>query len=313
MALPLDGEPKTGPVLYLACPLTSVDPTTRQLVDSWCTHITNTVSETAADSERPWRVAVHAPVVWSNPARGDTRAPEAIYTLNSRQVRACAGMIVLSIAGGSTGIGQELAWAVAMRVPVLYLHHKDEAVSKQVLGTPGDLTVVAFSDATDLVEAVRTYLRAQRPVIEDQARRSIGEALKFAALRISLAEAWDNSGERGQARVEAEGRVHRARIVELLEDDNALGMASVSELTALAGALDVSLASLVQADRLPELGERAREALALVCDEYEWSGSKALELEFAARFELARGGIRRLTFQSPDDWIRFDQRRAGHA
>lgn len=313
MALPLGGEPEPGPVLYLACPLTSVEPTARKLVDSWCTHICNTVSETASDSERPWQVAVYAPVFWSNPARGDGREPEEIYRLNSRRVRDCAGMIVLSIGGGSSGIGQELAWAVALRLPVLYLHHKDEPASRQILGTPGDLTVVEFDDATVLVEAVRQFLRAQRVVIEDRTRRSAGEALKFAGLRTMLVEAWDSRGEQRQAQVQAESRIHRHRIAELLENDSALGMASLSELTALAGALEVSLTSLAQSDQLPDLGERERQALALVCDEYEWSGSRALELELAARLELARGGIRRLTFQSPEDWLRFDRNRSDHA
>lgn len=307
MALPFDGEPAPGPVLYLACPLTSVDATTRMLVDSWCTLIAKTVADTAADSENPWQVAVHAPIVWSNPARGDARPPEDIYKLNSRQVRDCAGMIVLSIAGGSTGIGQELAWAVALRLPVLYLHHRDEPVSRQVLGTPGDVSVVAFKDGDDIVETVRGFLRNQRSVIEDHARRAKGEATKFTAMRTSVAEEWDRSPEPDRLRVQAETRIHRERITELLENDNSIALASLSELSALAGALMVPVTAVPPLQHLPELGERERDALRLVCDEYDWPGSKALDIELAARLELARGGIRRLTFQSPEDWLRFDR------
>ncbi len=90
-------------------------------------------------------------------------------------------------------------------------------------------------------------------------------------------------------------------------------MASLSELTAFAGALDVPLDALAQSAQFPDLGKRELAALAQVCDEYEWSGSKALELEQAARTELARGGVRRLTLLSPEDWLRFDRNRTGHA
>jgi len=309
LALPMGDEPEARPILYLACPLTAVDPATRKLVDSWCTHICNTVTETAAESGDPWEIGVHAPWLWSNPARGDGREPDAIYTLNSHKVRESAGVIVLSLAGGSTGIGQELAWAVALRLPVLYLHPHDEPASRQVLGTPGDLEVVAFEDAADLVDAVRRFLRSRRSVIEDRARRALGESVKFAALRVTLAEEWDRRGNFERSRVQAEARIHQARIAELLEDDNSLGMASLSELAALAGALSASLASLGHPDTPPELGDREREALVQACDEYDWSGSKALDLERSAQLEVARGGTRRLTLQSPEDWIRFDRRR----
>ena len=82
-------------------------------------------------------------------------------------------------------------------------------------------------------------------------------------------------------------------------------------LTALSAALDVPLASLGPVEHLPDLGQREHEALAQVSDEYDWSGSKALQVERAARMELARGGVRRLTFQTPDDWLRFDRRLSG--
>ena len=194
LALPMGDEPEPRPILYLACPLTSVDTATSKLVDSWCTHVINTVTETAADSGQPWEIGVHAPWLWSNPARGDGRAPDAIYTMNSHKVRESSGMIVLSIGGGSTGIGQELAWAVALRLPVLYLHPKDEPASRQVLGTPGDLTISAFDDATALVDSPH-LLRTQRTVIEDRARRAVGESVNFAALRVALAGEWDRRGE----------------------------------------------------------------------------------------------------------------------
>jgi len=135
----------------------------------------------------------------------------------------------------------------------------------------------------------------------------------FAALRGTLDASWH--GLREHERVAAAGvaRIHPDRISELLQDDGVLRSASLSELTALVGALGGSFQALTPESVLPELGEREREALAQVCDEYEWSGSKALHIEMAARLELARGGVRRLRLESPEDWLRFDKYRQKNA
>ena len=315
IAIPFDQptENEGAPCLYLACPLTSVDTPSRQLLDSQCAHIMNTITETAASSEDAWRVAVHAPIWWSNPTSGDSRSPEDIYELNSQKVRECAAMIVLALSGGSTGVGQELAWAFALRLPVLYLYPQDGRVSRQIKGTPGDLTIVAFADTSELVDAVRNFLRANRMVIGDHRRRAASEALMFAPLRTRLAASWHCLRQYEQVVVAGVARIHRDRVSELLQDDGALGSASLSELTALVGSLGASFQALAPESELPELGEREREALAQVCDEYEWSGSKALHIEMAARLELARGGVRRLRLESPDDWLRFDRYRQKNA
>ena len=163
IAFPFDQPPETGeiPCLYLACPLTSVDATDRQLLDSLCAHVMATVTETCAESEDKWDVSVHAPIWWSNPRSGDGRSPEDVYDLNSGKVRDCAGMIVLALRGGSTGVGQELAWALQLRLPVLYLYPSDGHLSRQIEGSPGDISVVAFADTSELIDAVRAFLRGE--------------------------------------------------------------------------------------------------------------------------------------------------------
>lgn len=64
IAFSFDETPETEdvPCLYLACPLTSVDATDRQLLDSLCAHIVNTVTETCTQSEDRWDVGVHAQI-----------------------------------------------------------------------------------------------------------------------------------------------------------------------------------------------------------------------------------------------------------
>ena len=315
IALPFEdpSQPEGIPFLYLACPLTSVEPSERQLLDSWCAHIRNCIVETCTESEDGWELGVHAPFWWSNPASGDKMSAEDVYELNNGKVRDCAGMVVPALRGGSTGVGQELIWAMQSRLPILYLYPSQGHVSRQVQGTPADLTVVAFGDASQLVDAVAEFLRKNRAVIEDHARRAKNEAVKFAPLRTTLYARWGQCNERERARVAGAARIHIERVGDLLATDRSIAAASLSELAALTGELGVSFGELAPNPTSPDLSAREREALIQVSDEYEWSGSKALYLESRARSELARGGIRRLRLESPADWLRFDKYIQGNA
>lgn len=262
IAFSFDETPETEdvPCLYLACPLTSVDATDRQLLDSLCAHIVNTVTETCTQSEDRWDVGVHAPIWWSNPRSGDGRSPEDVYDLNSGKVRDCAGMIVLALGGGSTGVGQELAWAFQLRLPVLYLYPSYGHVSRQIEGSPGDKTVTAFADTSELVDAVRAFLLANRSVIADHARRAKGEATKFAPLRADLLARWHSLTQPDQKRVAGEARLPVRRVEELLGDDTSLGSASLSELAALIGSVGSSFQALAPTQALPELQDRQHDA-----------------------------------------------------
>lgn len=100
----------------------------------------------------------------------------------------CAAVIILCIDGGGFGVGQEFAWATALRLPILLLHPVDQPPSRQALGTPADVTVVGFENAMSLAEAVKTFLRSNRSVIEDWKRRGDSLAVALLPLREMLAE-----------------------------------------------------------------------------------------------------------------------------
>ena len=136
LALDLNGDGSEGPipVVYLACRLTGLTNDQRKLLDSWCAHIEEVVTETAAESENKWDVAVHIPFTWSAPWNDD-RPPEDIYAINSTTVSGCAAVIILCIDGGGLGVGQEFAWATALRLPILLVHPKDQPPSRQAAGT----------------------------------------------------------------------------------------------------------------------------------------------------------------------------------
>ena len=211
-----DAEP--GPFVYLACRLTSLDAEHRKLLDSWCTHIQHAVTEAVDDSGDPWRVAVHTPLSWSAPRTDDGRTPQGIYALYSAKVAECAALIVLATNGGGLGVGQELAWATSLRLPILVLHHTDEPPSRQVVGTPADITIVAFTDATHLTEAVKEFVRRNRSTIADLERRRESLMTVLIPLRENLAEAWAGLSDHERSGVEAESRLHRDRVTHMLSD-----------------------------------------------------------------------------------------------
>lgn len=306
LALDVNGDGNDGPIpiVYLACRLTGLTNDQRKLLDSWCTHIEQVITETAAESENKWDVAVHIPFTWSAPW-SDARPPEEIYNFNSTTVSGCAAVIILSIDGGGLGVGQEFAWAAALRLPILLVHPRDQLPSRQAVGTPADLTVAAFANANELAEAVRSFLRANRSIIEDWHRRTNSQILTLTPLRETLAERWHAMAAHDRAQVEAESRVHQRRISQLVEDDRALATATMSEILALVGAMDIDPMHIFTTSTMPDLTHRQREALGVAADEYEWGGADVLALETRARLELARGGTRRLGLATPADWVQF--------
>ena len=312
MVISFDGDDQPPiPQLYLACRLTNLTADQRMLLDSWCTHIEQAVTEAVDDSSTPWTVSVYTPFAWSAPWN-DSRSNEDVHSLNSTSVHGCAAVIILCIEGGGLGVGQEFAWATALRLPVLLLHPAESSPSRQVLGTPGDVTVVGFANATDLSEAVKAFLRQNRSVIEDWQRRRESLDAVLLPLRETLAEHWCDLGEADKHRVETESRVHHRRIEQIVDGDHAVSGASMSEILALVGALGIDANYILSSPAMPDLNYRQRDALALAADEYEWGGAETLALETRARLELARGGTRRLSLVTPADWVEFRHQTQGH-
>ena len=172
--------------------------------------------------------------------------------------------------------------------------------------------MVGFDDATHLTEAVKAFLRRQRQVIEDWRRRSDSLNVALMPLRETIAERWYALDEIGRQRVEAESRVHNARIVQLIDDHRALAGGSMSEVLAIVGALGIDASVILASPTMPDLNARQREALGVAADEYEWRGADELTIETRARLELARGGTRRLSLATPADWVQFRQQTDGH-
>lgn len=305
-----DNADRPGPRIYLACRLTNISAEQRELLDSWCTHIEQAIAESTQGSAEPWGVAVYTPFTWSAPWN-DQRPDADVHRKNCETVAECAAVIVLCVDGGGLGVGQEFAWAISLRLPILLLHPTKQPISRQASGTPGDVTIAGFENARQLIDEVKTFLRDNRAVIEDWPRRTRSLSLALVPLRESLATRWKRLNDRERDRIQAESRVHQRRIDQLITIDGMLSGASLAEIVALMGALGIDRSDAFTAPVSPDLTPRQRQALGIAADEYEWGGGEVLALEVRARLELARGGTRRLSLNTPADWVRFRDRAAG--
>lgn len=302
---PAPEDPGT-PLVYVASALTHLDGEGRKLVQAWCHIIQDTVVEASGEAEQKWGLRVHLPIAWSAPWNGeDDRSPEEIYEQNARIVREQAdALIVLGYGGGSLGAGQEFAWASSVRLPILYMRNKGQRISRQIAGTPADLETAEFETPEDLVDAVGSFLRRNRGVIEDGPRRRRNRVAEFSQLAAAIRAGWEGLGDHRRDEISGLSRLHRRRIEEILQPA-VLATASLGEVAALASALGIDLGRAVSPAALPDLDAAQLAALRTAVAEYEWSGSTTLNLLRDARLELAKGGVRRLALVSPEDWAQF--------
>lgn len=313
--LPLgDDEPPSEPpedaipLVYVASALTHLDIKGQALIDGWCNLIKREVTEITEAADEPWHLRIHLPIDWTAPWSDDKTEPEEVYRRNSETIFEAAALVLIGLSGGSFGAGQEFAIASALRLPILYLRHGEEPISRQVLGTPVDLVVVKFSRPDELADAVVEFLRSRRVQLEQHARRSADRAMALEPLRSALHQGWTGLDDDRQAAVAVEARLHPRRIRQIVGSAAAIAAASLDELRALAGALSTSLGGYLAAQPLPDLDPQEVSALRTAAAEYDWEGTTTLDLLQAARLEYARGGVRRFRLTSVDDWVKFQAR-----
>jgi hypothetical protein len=296
------------PLLYVASALSHLDSDGRQLVHLSCRQIAQAAADVTRDADSPWWLRVHLPIDWSPPWGDDGRTPAQVYNLNTSRVHEAAALVVFGYKGGSIGAGQEFGLACLRRLPILYLRRRDEPLSRQVEGTPANITIVTFERPDELAGAVAKFLRAHRVEIEDHARRVENQVVVFEALRALLNDAWMVRDERARLTAATEARLHIRRLERLATDSVALGAASMEEVFAAAGALGVDAVRALGAEPLPDLEPTELSALRTAAAEYEWDGPTTLDLLVSAQIERARGGVRRFRLLSVIDWVRFQRR-----
>lgn len=293
------------PLIYIAAPLSHLADEEVGLVASWCDAVDKSAVEAALTDSPTWMVRVHAPSQWSAPWNEGAMTPSEVYRLNSSTVSEAAALILVGYGGGSLGVGQEFGWATGLRIPVLYLGWQDEPVSRQLAGTPADITIETFANERELRQHVAGFVRSRRQTIEKHPKRLRDRTSAMSNLRDALNEAWSRMGVESRGSATAESRLKEARIEDLLASPHALMAASMDEISALAGSLGVDFAREVSGQPMPELEPREVSALRLAARENAWTGDTVVDLWTAARLERLRPGIRRFRLHSPEAWERF--------
>lgn len=299
LTLELDDRPETH--IYVASALTALEPNERSALSDRCEIIDRTIVETTAAAGTPWQV--HLPVLWSAPKPDDQRPPQEIYRLNRGHVRRASGLVLLGDHGGSLGAGQEFAWAVARRLPVLVILGHDSTLSRQIAGTPAQMCVKSAANDEELRRVVSQWIAEWAPAVESRARSGRGELIIAIRAAERLGRAFVTSADSIEA-ISAVAGLSPERVTELWEPE-ALLDGSVSELIALSRALGLEAGEALNPFPIPELSSSQRSGLATAAEEYDWNPQQLLQIESRARLELAKGGVRRLPLASVQDWVTF--------
>lgn len=296
------------PLIYIVSQLSTLEGDGRADMKRLCRLAADTARETAKSASPPWDLDVYCPIEESAPWMADGRTVIQVYETNFTKVTQEAdGLIVIGRWGGSFGAGQELAWATHLRLPILFLRWAEEILSRQVEGTPADLEIVRFDTDEDLAGSVKTFVNQRKVSLETHARHRKGRTLEVAGLSEELREKYVALNQSARKEIPAISHIHPRRVLALVNDPQTLVSASLDELFALSGALNVELGRALDANPLPDLTREELAALRTASAEWDWSGPKTLSLMQTARLERAKGGTRRLRLSTPQDWRRFAQ------
>jgi nucleoside 2-deoxyribosyltransferase len=267
--------------------------------------IVELVSGLVAGSCAEVGVMVHQPVMHTHPRDHSELEAEEVHAKDFAKVVESDAVIAIGDFA-SWGAGKELAWAERLRVPVLVLHREGRAVSRLIKGTTGDIEFATWRFHDDIREAWTTYFVARRAQLEAHRRLRAGRRAIWAPTLDRLRAAHDELSPNDQREVAAVAHLTSRRIHEMLSSSEALAEASADEVQALVNALGLPSAAGVPGGEPPQLAPRALSALATAAELQGWEGRHTVELLQRATSELAKGGIRRLSFNEPTDWLDFD-------
>jgi hypothetical protein len=301
--LALDFSP---PLIYIASQLSTLDGEARNEMENWFRAAASAARSAAREGPQSWELDVYCPIEESPPWKRDGRTPEQIYELNfSKITNEADGLIVIGRWGGSFGAGQELAWATGLRLPILYLRREGETLSRQIEGTPADITIETFRSDLEITRRVADFTNSRRNALEAHARYRRGRTLGVMGLFDTFKNKYLSLDQAARTEVSAISHLHPRRLATLTSNPQAIGGATLDELRALAGALNVGLIDALGPEALPELTPEELAALRLAADEWDWSDNRVFSLAKSARFQRAKSGAHRLRLSTPEDWKRF--------
>ena len=266
-----------SPLIYLASSLTNVEEIHRAPLRSDCDVIRRAVEETGFLAVK--EIKLYDPITKTAPWEGQhPYTAEEIWRTNTTKIFVEADALMVHAArGASLGVGQELDWAYDRGIPILVLHPADDKVSKQVIGMPGFLEIIPFTDDDDLWRQVSGWITRWRGRIEVgyQHRRSV--ELLFRPVWDAMGDSWgDLVGRLGRdaprvGEVEAACRMTAEEIDDVLEHPLKLAFMPSAKLFLLGSALNVKVPAYLLAQVAPpELTSKERMALDTARHENGW-------------------------------------------
>jgi hypothetical protein len=292
-----------APCIYVATRITgtTLGSPEREMIRLAVVTIRDAIVDLTRDATDPWAVRVHAPVEWTSPELTPQLRPAHVYDRNADIVFGDADALIVYGCSPSAGIGQEFTWATQLGLPVLYLEPAGHPVSRQIRGTPGDVTVnVCPPDA--LKDIVRSWVRSRRHQIESGPVRRRSRALSVAPLYGRLTYEWFRRNQGERRAVAANIGVHPKLLELWLQSQFQLAMAPVTIVRSLTMALTGSLDAL---NGMHPLSLDQMEALLTARDEHGWDAATTTALRHRAERELALPAIRRFRLETPIDWVRL--------
>lgn len=297
--------PPDASCIYLATKITGtkVGSPEREMIRLAVVTIRDALVDLTRDAADPWTVRVHAPVEWTSPEMTPDLRPEQVYERNAAIVLGDADALIIYGCTPSAGIGQEFTWAAQAGLPVLYLQPEGHPASRQIQGTPGDVTVRPCPPE-DLKDIVRTWVRSRRHQIEAAPGRRRSRAAAVAPLHARLAYEWSRRNSTERQEVAAHIGVFPVLLEVWLTHLHLFAMAPMTLVLALTVALTGSLDAL---EGVRRLSLDQIEALLIARDENGWNSAATAALQVRAERELALPAVRRFRLDSPIDWIRFKE------
>ena len=186
---------------------------------------------------------------------------------------------------------------------MLVLLGPGSTLSRQIAGTPALMCVREAATDDELCRVVARWVVEWGPSVESRARNGSGERIIAIRATERLSNAFAGSADSIEA-ISTVAGLSPERVLELFEPE-ALLDGSVSELIALSCALGLEAGEPLNPNPIPELSPSQQDGLATAAQEYDWTPIQILQVESRARLELAKGGIRRLSLTSVQDWITF--------
>ncbi len=290
--------PADDPVtIYLASGLTS-------LTDDQIT-IVELVSGLLAGYCGDVGVMVHQPVMHTHPRDHAELSAEEVHAKDFASVIESDAVIAIGDFA-SWGAGKELVWAERLRTPVLMLLREGRKVSRLVTGTSGDIEVAEWRFPDDIREVSKTYFVKRQAQLEAHRRLRNGRRHMWTPTLTQIRSSYDPLSEADRTEVAAIAHLSTRRIHEMLSSPVALAEASADELQSLVNGLGLPTTAAIAGGIPLTLPPRALSALATASELEGWEGRHAVDLLQRATAELAKGGVRRLSFNEPADWVDFD-------